>query len=101
MNIVPPFSDKKFYLVCYDIVEDRRRNRVMKLLKGYGFHVQKSVFECYLSATQLERLSKRLSREVDVKTDSVRIYPMTLQSVRQVQIIGIGEVNQQADLVVL
>ena len=37
-----------FYLVCYDIVSDRRRNKVSKLLEAYGLRVQKSVFECVL-----------------------------------------------------
>ena len=34
-----------FYLICYDVVNDRRRNRVSRLLEGYGLRVQKSVFE--------------------------------------------------------
>ncbi|MEM9506016.1 MAG: CRISPR-associated endonuclease Cas2, partial [Cyanobacteria bacterium P01_E01_bin.43] len=28
-----------FYLVCYDIVLTRRRNRVAHLLEGYGMRV--------------------------------------------------------------
>jgi len=101
MNTSLTGSDKKFYLVCYDIVQNRRRTRVMKLLKGYGFHVQKSVFECYLDASQLQKLLRRLKKEIDGKTDSIRIYAMTLQAVRQVQIIGTGEVNQMTELFVL
>ena len=37
-----------FYLVCYDIVSDYRRNKVSQLLEGYGIRVQRSVFECLL-----------------------------------------------------
>jgi CRISPR-associated protein Cas2 len=32
-------------VVCYDVVDDRRRNRIFKLLKDYGRRVQYSVFE--------------------------------------------------------
>src|SRR5690606_2556717 len=32
-------------VVCYDVVDDRMRNRIFKLLKDYGRRVQYSVFE--------------------------------------------------------
>ncbi|TVQ95835.1 MAG: CRISPR-associated endonuclease Cas2, partial [Desulfovibrionales bacterium] len=35
-----------FYVVCFDIVDDPIRYRVAKALKGTGYRVQKSVFEC-------------------------------------------------------
>jgi CRISPR-associated protein Cas2 len=38
-----------FYLVSYDIPDDRRRTRLAKLLKDYGGRVQYSVFECLLN----------------------------------------------------
>ncbi len=34
------------YLVCYDISDDVRRSRVLKTMKGFGDHLQYSVFEC-------------------------------------------------------
>ena len=35
-----------FFLVCFDISDDRIRYRTVKVLKGFGKRVQKSVFEC-------------------------------------------------------
>jgi len=29
-----------FTIISYDLVADRRRTKVLKLLKGYGTHVQ-------------------------------------------------------------
>ena len=37
---------KMFFLVCFDIVDNGTRYRAVKVLKGYGVRVQKSVFEC-------------------------------------------------------
>ena len=48
------------YLVSYDITSDKRRRKVVKILEGYGFRVQYSVFECELSSKQFKELSKRL-----------------------------------------
>ena len=44
------------YLVCYDITEDKRRDRVFKVCKNHGEHLQFSVFECDLNATELAGL---------------------------------------------
>jgi len=81
-------------VIAYDIVDDRRRLRVMKLLKGYGFHAQKSVFECYLDEQQLNRLLKRLKPLIHEQMDSVRIYPLNLESVRRVTVLGRGELPE-------
>ena len=44
------------YLVCYDIREDKRLRKVFQLMRGYGDHLQYSIFECQLTATDLVRL---------------------------------------------
>ena len=78
----------KFYLVCYDVVKDTRRNRVAKLLKGYGLRVQKSVFECLLSDDQLALLKTRIDRTLEPKEDQVRFYPMSGHTRRKVLVMG-------------
>lgn len=78
----------KFYLVCYDVVNDKRRNRIAKLLKGYGLRVQKSVFECLLSDDQLQLVKTRLDRYLKLEEDQVRFYPMSGHTRRKVIILG-------------
>jgi CRISPR-associated protein Cas2 len=41
-----------FYVVSYDIPEDRKRDRVSKTLLDFGARVQYSVFECILDGKQ-------------------------------------------------
>ena len=45
-----------FYLISYDIPDDRRRSQLAKALKGFGTRVQYSVFEAHLSRNQYEEL---------------------------------------------
>lgn len=52
------------YVVTYDIPSDKRRQKVAKLLEGYGRRVQYSVFECLLSEVKYEELQKRLWPEL-------------------------------------
>lgn len=66
-------------LVSYDVStqtsEGRRRlRRVAKVCLNYGQRVQKSVFECQVTAAQMETLKVELLDEIDEQDDSLRIY---------------------------
>ncbi len=98
MSLTPSFFDKKFYVIAYDVVDDRRRTRIMKLLKGFGFHAQKSVFECYLTPEQLQRLLRRLKKEMDEEMDNIRVYGLTLEQVDQVTVLGRGELPRPVEI---
>ncbi len=81
-----------FYTVCYDITDDRLRYRVVKLLKGHGVRVQKSVFECpELTEKQLFKLHDRLDRMIDNTTDSVRFYRQCRFCLNDFEMCGLGE----------
>ncbi len=43
------------YVVSYDIGSDKLRNKVAKVLLGYGNRVQYSVFECHISQERCKR----------------------------------------------
>jgi CRISPR-associated protein Cas2 len=59
------------YLVCYDITEDKRRDRVFKVCKNHGEHLQFSVFECDLNAAELAGLQAELSGVISLSDDQV------------------------------
>lgn len=67
-----------FVVIAYDISDDRRRDRVMRLLKDYGQRVQYSVFECDLTQRQYAQLRGRLRRRLRGEEDSVRYYALCL-----------------------
>lgn len=73
----------------------------MKLLKGYGFHVQKSVFECILSDAQVQKLGELLLKRIDEKTDSVRIYQLCNGCSENTLVLGLGEVSEVPDVAVI
>jgi CRISPR-associated protein Cas2 len=84
-----------FYLVCFDIVDDRIRYRVVKILKEYGHRVQKSVFECSrLSEAQFLQMMHRIEDRIDHSVDSVRYYALCKDCVRRVEFSGLGETPQ-------
>ena len=51
---------KHFYVVTYDISDDKRRSQVVKLLEGNGTRMNYSVFECMLTDIQYRNMCNQL-----------------------------------------
>ncbi|MBN2717705.1 MAG: CRISPR-associated endonuclease Cas2 [Deltaproteobacteria bacterium] len=82
--------DKKLYVVCYDISDNRRRRRLDKLLKGFGRRVQESVFECDLDTVRLAMIKNGCEAVIDHELDSIRIYRLCHICREIVDVIGTG-----------
>lgn len=81
-----------FYLVCFDIVDDRTRSRAAKVLKEYGERVQKSVFECaLLTEEKFLKLKNRLEDLIDNAEDTVRYYAVCKGCLEKMEFSGVGE----------
>lgn len=64
------------YIVVYDICEDRRLRNVFRLMRGYGDHLQYSVFRCELSDQERIEMMERLSRVIRHDEDQVLFFPL-------------------------
>ncbi len=64
-----------YYIMVYD-VNQKRVNKMLKLLRRYMNWVQNSVFEGELSDSQLERLKHEIKKIINPGEDSVIIYEM-------------------------
>jgi CRISPR-associated protein Cas2 len=66
-------------LVTYDVTTEtaagrRRLRKVCQGCKNYGQRVQKSVFECDVDDVERERMIQELTKIIDLKEDSLRVY---------------------------
>jgi CRISPR-associated protein Cas2 len=59
------------FLVCYDICDDKRLRLVHKTMRGFGDHLQYSVFECQFTAADLVRCRHLLGRIIHHEEDQV------------------------------
>jgi CRISPR-associated protein Cas2 len=83
------------YVIAYDIEEDRIRTRIAAILSSYGSRVQKSVFECNLEGSTLERLTQRLTEELAVASGGdIRIYRLCADCYGAS--VGLGELEEGA-----
>ena len=69
-----------YALIIYDIQSDKLRIKFATLMEGFGYRVQKSAFEVYLSDSKFENLIKLIPKFIDPNTDSVRVYKLRTTS---------------------
>jgi CRISPR-associated protein Cas2 len=77
-----------FYFVCYDIADDKRRDKVFKALLDYGIHRQFSVFECKLAEMDYLRLKARVGELIDRDEDQVLFIPLNGECYSAVETLG-------------
>jgi CRISPR-associated protein Cas2 len=89
-----------FYVVSYDIPEDRKRDRVSKTLLDFGVRVQYSVFECILDGKLLEKMTAKLIKLISDE-DSVRIYALCAKCEGAAKVLGKGELSKDENVFIL
>ncbi len=75
-------------LVVYDIPDDRRRQKLATFLEGHGRRVQFSVFECFISLSEMKILHDKVKRKVKPAEDNVRFYWIAADCVPRALTIG-------------
>lgn len=91
-------SDKKLVLVIYDIIDNRRRNEIVKLLEGYGIRVQKSAFEVLVYPGQYQKLLQRIY-DIISGEDNVRTY--RLNSSNDVTLMGNSDTVYDDEVIII
>ena len=68
-------SDAKWWVVCYDIHDEKRLRQCATHMEGYGHRIQYSVFRCWMTARSVERLRWELTELLD-PVDDVLLMPL-------------------------
>jgi CRISPR-associated protein Cas2 len=88
-------------MISYDVVENKKRFKLMKFLKDYGERVQKSVFECNLTPGIFKEVKSEVENIINKRKDRVRYYRMCKGCAEKVEISGWGEVTEEEEFVVI
>lgn len=75
-------------LIVYDIPDNKRRQKLATFLEGYGRRVQKSVFECFISLAEMQKLYALVERRVKPAEDNVRFYWIAADALPRTLTIG-------------
>ena len=82
---------RRHYLVTYDIADAKRLRRVFKTMKGFGAHLQFSVFQCDLPDIDLVRMKAALTDIIHQTEDQVLIIdlgPTESHPIKRMESIG-------------
>jgi CRISPR-associated protein Cas2 len=90
-----------FVVVTYDIVDDRQRLRLARVLTNYGQRVQKSVFECRLDDRLFLQMKTQVDKVIDPEEDSVRYYFLCPRCQRHIEVSGWGSVREEDDVLIV
>ncbi len=77
-------------LAVYDIADQKRLNRVAKVLKDYGVRVQESKFEIEVTPQGFDQLRKRIASVIEPEVDGVKYIPLCAKCLAKTEIIGLG-----------
>jgi len=86
------------YIVTYDICDDRRLRAVFRLMRGYGEHMQYSVFRCELTDLERIELITQLTDIINMSEDQVLFFPLgPAGGEREAGICAVGRAYEAVD----
>lgn len=87
----------KLFIVTYDISHPKRLRRVFRILKGFGQHLQLSVFRCDLTESQRLRLVAELRDVIHHTEDQVMFVELGPSDGRSHSIAFLGRPGKEVD----
>jgi CRISPR-associated protein Cas2 len=82
---------RRVYIVTYDISDPRRRRQVYRTMRGFGEHLELSVFSCDISAAQRIHMVAALEEAIDRETDQILLIdlgPSQAQPIHHIEALG-------------
>jgi CRISPR-associated protein Cas2 len=82
---------RRVWIVSYDISDPKRWRQVYRTMRGFGDHLQLSVFSCDLTPTQRIQMVAALEEAIDRDEDQVCLIdlgPSQAQPIHHIETLG-------------
>jgi CRISPR-associated protein Cas2 len=89
------------FVICYDIADDGRRNRLATGLLDFGQRIQESVFLATLDEELSARMEARIERLIDPMQDCVHIFEICAACEKRIKVMGRAELPKDEDFYVV
>jgi CRISPR-associated protein Cas2 len=93
--------ERGFYILAYDIADDKRRLKIAKACESLAERVQMSVFEAYLNTGELRKLVQKTGKIMKKEEDTLRIYTLCASCKGKIQVYGQGQVTPEPGVVIV
>ncbi len=88
-------------LISYDIVANRTRAKFHRYLKEFGLNTQKSIFECEIDRSALQRICEYAVENLDTEEDSLIVFTLCRRCQGSIAVSGQGIKVMTTDFMVL
>jgi CRISPR-associated protein Cas2 len=78
------------FVICYDLSDDQRRERMAAALLDFGKRIQESVFVADLDDTLAARMMERLQGLVDEAADTVHVFRLCKECRAETATLGLA-----------
>lgn len=78
----------RLWVIAYDVADDKRRRLLAKCLAKQTQRVQESLFEGWLTQTELNRLLSEAALLLDLAEDKLRAYPLAVRKAERYGVYG-------------
>ena len=89
------------YIVSYDIHCNKTRRQIVKIVSGYLYRVQYSIFEGVLSPRGFSDILKKLESQSLEGSDSIRIYKLCEKCIVKAKHMGESKVIEDMKFLIL
>jgi CRISPR-associated protein Cas2 len=93
--------ERNFYLLVYDIADNKRRLKIAKACESIAERVQFSVFEAYLTPVELQKLVKQTNKIMKNEEDGLRVYIICASCKAKVRVFGLGKVTPEPGVTIV
>lgn len=88
------------YVVSYDIADDRRRDRVAEMLKGFGRRIQESVFLAELDEELASEMRSRFGKMLHGE-DCGHVFVICGACIDRAEVFGRGQLESDSDFYIV
>jgi len=92
---------RAFYVIAYDIADNKRRAKIAREMEALGARVQGSVFEAWLTPAELKKLTARAAKVLKTDEDSLRYYVICESCRAKIQTQGKAKTTPPPDLMIV
>lgn len=76
---------RRFYVIAYDVADNKRRKKIGDLLDNNGIRKNRSVFECFLTDNEFRKISGELRKTTKRGKDIILFYRLCSACMENIQ----------------
>lgn len=84
----------QFTVIAFDVADDKRRRRLVRVLESFGVRAQESVFEIWLTERERRKMLGEANRQIQQDADRLAVYVLPPTDFADIVSLGLGKVAE-------